>query len=259
MCRFLEIPRSSYYYKVREPVSEAELEERVISHFKENKARYGARKLKHCLESEGTTVSRRRIRRIMRKHNLVSVYQNTSFKLRAKGKNEAPIPNRLDRQFNEQEPLATLVTDLTYVRIGLRWAYVCLIIDLYNREIIGLSIGWNKTAELVKQAIQSIPYALTKVQLFHSDMGKEFDNILIDDMLDAFGIKRSLSQAGCPYDNAVAESTYKAFKLEFVNQETFHSLEELNLKTRDYLHWWNYHRIHGSLNYQTPMALRIIA
>ncbi|MCO7181866.1 IS3 family transposase, partial [Streptococcus gallolyticus] len=24
--------------------------------------------------------------------------------------------------------------------------------------------------------------------------------------------------------------------------------------TKDYVHWWNYHRIHGSLNYQTPMT-----
>lgn len=151
------------------------------------------------------------------------------------------------------------MTDLTYVRVDRRWAYVCLIIDLSNREIIGLSVGWHNTAELVKQAIQSIPYALTKVKLFHSDRGKEFDNQLIDEMLEAFGITRSLSQAGCPYDNAVAESTYRSLKLEFINQETFQSLKELALKTKDYVHWWNYHRIHGSLNYQTPMTKRIIA
>lgn len=138
--------------------------------------------------------------------NLVSVYQQASFKPHSKGKNEAPIPNRLARQFNQEKPLEAIVADLTYVRVGKRWAYVCLIIDLYNREIIGLSVGWQKAAELVKQAIQSIPYALTKVNLFHSDRGKKFDNHLIDEVLGAFGITRSLSQAGCPYDNAVSES-----------------------------------------------------
>ena len=135
---------------------------------------------------------------------------------------------------------------------------VCLIIDHFNREIIGLSLGWHKTADLVKEAIQSIPYALTKVKLFHSDRGKEFDNALIDEILKAFGITRSLSQAGCPYDNAVAESTYRSFKLEFINQENFRSLEELTLKTKDYVHWWNHHRIHSTLNYQTPMTKRAI-
>lgn len=95
------------------------------------------------------------------------------------------------------------MTDLTYVRVGNGWAYVCLIIDLFNREIIGLSVGWHKTAELVKQAIQSIPSALTKVKIFHSYRRKEFDNTLIDDILEGFGITRSLSQAGCPYDNSI--------------------------------------------------------
>ncbi len=152
-----------------------------------------------------------------------------------------------------------IVTDLTYVRVANRWAYVCLIIDLFNREIIiGLSAGWHKTAKLVKEAIQSIPYALIKVKLFHSDCGKEFDNALFDEMLEAFGITRSLSQAGCPHDNAIAESIYKAFELEFINQETSHSLEELTLKTKDYVHWWNHRRIHGSLSYQTPMTKRAI-
>lgn len=259
MCRLLNIPRSSYYYKAVEPVSEAELEERVKTIFLESKSRYGARKIKKSLECNGIILSRRRIRRIMKRLNLISVYQKAAFKPHAKGKNDAPIPNLLARQFHQEKPLEALVTDLTYVRIGKRWAYVCLIIDLFNREIIGVSVGWNKSSELVKEAIQSIPYALTKVRLFHSDRGKEFDNILIDDLLEAFGITRSLSQAGCPYDNAVAESTYHSFKLEFINQETFHSLEELTLKTKDYVHWWNHHRIHGSLNYQTPITKRVIA
>ncbi|WP_237375604.1 IS3 family transposase [Streptococcus ruminantium] len=259
MCRWLNLPRSSYYYKASETVSEADLEEKVKQIFLESQSRYGAQKIKQCLASDGIILSRRRIRRIMKRLNLVSIYQQPSFKLYSKGKNEAPIPNLLARQFNQEKPLEAIVTDLTYVRAGKRWAYVCFIIDLFNREIIGLSVGWHKNAELVKQAFQSIPYALTKVNLFHSDRGKEFDNQLIDEMLKAFRITRSLSQAGCPYDNAVAESTYLSFKLEFINQEIFDSLEELTLKTKDYIHWWNHHRIHGSLEYQTPMAKRVTA
>ena len=226
MCRWLNIPRSSYYYQAVDPVSEADLEDKIIYIFLESRSGYGARKIKKCLEKDGIILSRRRIRRIIKRLNLVSVYQKAAFKPHYKGKNEAPIPNRLDRQFDQERPLEVLVTDLTYVRVDRRWAYVCLIIDLSNREIIGLSVGWHNTAELVKQAIQSIPYALTKVKLFHSDRGKEFDNQLIDEMLEAFGITRSLSQAGCPYDNAVAESTYRSLKLEFINQETFQSLKD---------------------------------
>ncbi|SUN48534.1 transposase-like protein [Streptococcus dysgalactiae subsp. dysgalactiae] len=63
--------------------------------------------------------------------------------------------------------------------------------------------------------------------------------------------------ADCPYDNAVAESVYRAFKIEFIHQETFQPLKELILKTKDYVYWWNYRRMHGSLNYQTPMTKRL--
>lgn len=258
MCRYLDIPRSSYYYKSAEPISEEEAGKQVKDVFLENKSRFGARKIKQVLEKQGICLSRRMIRRIMKRFNLASVYQQASFKPYSKGKNETIIPNHVKRQFDQRKPLEVLVTDLTYVRVGKRWAYVCLMMDLYNREIVGLSVGWHKTAELVKKAIQSIPYALSKVIFFHSDRGKEFDNSLIDELLEAFDMTRSLSQAGCPYDNAVAESTYRAFKIEFVYQENFSSLKELEIKTRDYVHWWNYHRIHGSLGYQTPMALRLI-
>ena len=58
------------------------------------------------------------------------------------------------------------MTDLTYVRVGQRWAYVCLIIDLFNREIIGVSVGWQKTAELVKQAHSEYPLCFKPRSIF---------------------------------------------------------------------------------------------
>ncbi len=56
---------------------------------------------------------------------------------------------------------------------------------------------------------------------------------MIDDFIEVFDITRSLYQAGCPYDNAVSESNYHSFKIEFIKQETFHTLEESILKPRN--------------------------
>lgn len=67
MCRWLNIPRSSYYYQAVDPVSEANLEDKVTYIFLESKSRYGARKIKKCLEKDGIILSRRRIRRIMKR------------------------------------------------------------------------------------------------------------------------------------------------------------------------------------------------
>lgn len=74
--------------------------------------------------------------------------------------------------------------------------------------------------------------------------------------MEAFDIIRSLSHKGTPYDNAVAESTYKSFKAEFIYQEQFNSLEELQIKTFDFINWWNNIRFHSSLNYKTPAQVR---
>ena len=80
MCRWLNIPRSSYYYQAVDPVSEADLEDKITYIFFESKSRYGARKIKKCLEKDGIILSRRRIRRIMERLHLISVYQKAAFK-----------------------------------------------------------------------------------------------------------------------------------------------------------------------------------
>ena len=131
-----------------------------------------------------------------------------------------------------------------------------MILDLFNREIIGYSCGEHKSAELVKKAFSTIAYPLTEVALFHTDRGKEFDNQTIEKILQAFGITRSLSKKGCPYDNAVAESTYKSVKIEFVYPQQFETLKELELELFDYVHWWNHLRLHGTLLYETPIHFR---
>src|SRR5699024_11830457 len=87
---------------------------------------------------------------------------------------------------------------------------------------------------------------------FHTDRGKEFDNALIDDALETFGIERSLSNKGSPYDNAVAEATFKSIKTEFINGRVFSCQQALDLDLFDYVNWFNNIRIHGSLNYQSP-------
>lgn len=106
-----------------------------------------------------------------------------------------------------------------------------------NREIIGHSCGPNKDAPLVKSAFQTISHPLTEVKIFHTDRGKEFDNKLIDTILETFDIERSLNKKGCPYDNAVAESTCKSFKVEFVYPNIFETLNQLKLQLFDYVNW----------------------
>ena len=50
----------------------------------------------------------------------------------------------------------------------------------------------------------------------HTERGSEFDNAKIDELLDVFDIRRSLSRKGNPYDNAVVESTNRLLKKELI-------------------------------------------
>ena len=213
---------------------------------------YGGRKIKEELDNLGYKVSRRRIGRIMKEQGLVSKYTMAQFKPQKSKVNEDVTTNTLNCEFDNREELEVVVSDLTYVRVGQKWHYICVLIDLFNREIIGYSSGPNKTAELVTRASRSVRTNLHRLKLFHTDRGSEFKNKSIDEALDTFGIERSLSAKGTPYDNAVAEAAFKTLKTEFILYEQFASQEALDLGLFDYVNWYNNVRIHGSLGYQTP-------
>jgi putative transposase len=258
MCKVLQLPRSTYYYEGVDCPLEDPITSAIIDIFNHNRRVYGTRKIKVELKKQGMIISRRRIGRIMKENGLVSKYTVAQFKPQPTACNNAKHTNELNRQFNQQEERVAVVSDLTYIRVNQKWHYICVFIDLYNREIIGYSVGSNKDASLVYRAFASIKGDLRKIQLFHTDRGNEFKNNLMDQALDTFHIKRSLSMKGCPYDNAVAEATFKLIKTELVKGNTFVSLADLNRELHDYVHWFNKIRTHGSLNYLSPIDYKLV-
>lgn len=259
MCDVLQIPRSTYYYEaqIRDDQDE-ELTTLIVEIFKENRNIYGQRKIKKKLEKLGWFVSRRRIGRIMKEQGLVSKYTVAQYKPSKTTSNESEIGNTLNREFDQDQELKVIVSDLTYVRVQQKWHYICVLVDLYNREIIGHSAGPKKSAALVQRAFASVKYNLNRLELFHTDRGSEFKNQIIDQALDTFDIERSLSEKGTPYDNAVAEATFKTIKTEFVRGTIFPSQHELDPELFDYVHWFNHIRIHGSLDYLTPTEYKLM-
>jgi len=255
-CKVLGISRSRYYYEEKTTADETPLEDAVQTAFEENRSLYGSRKIKKVLHKKGIIISRRKICRIMKQRGLESAYTRKKYKNHNKKVNETITPNLLDRNYDGQERLAAVVSDLTYVRVGQKWNYICILLDLHNREIIGFSSGIRRDAALVRSAFATVKVNLHKIQMFHTDRGSEFDNHLIDELLDAFDIKRSLSLKGCPYDNAVAESTFKMIKSEFIYRRIFESSEQLALELADYIHWFNSFRLHGALDYLSPVDFR---
>ncbi len=258
----MKVNRSTVYYK-----SVVNKEEKQRNHqedldkvqrvFDENRKKYGSRKIKKVLANEETVFSRRKILRLMKELNIRSCYNTKKYRNYSSKKcNETNCSNLLSRNFDGWSENEVIVSDLTYVEVNGQWNYICTLIDLFNREIVGFSVGKNKTAELVKKAFDYSNIDLSKIMIFHTDRGCEFENISIDAFLEKNSILRSLSRKGCPYDNAVAESTFKIVKTEFVMGRNFGSLENMELEFSDYVHWYNNCRIHGSLNYLSPVAFK---
>jgi Transposase and inactivated derivatives len=257
MCKVLKISRSTYYYEAKQRIDEWELTASIIDIFKASRNNYGTRKIKKELANRDMSISRRRIGRIMKQEGLVSSYTTAQFHPLKDTCNESKVVNVVNREFDGQPYRNVVVSDLTYVRVGLNWNYICVLVDLFNREIIGYSAGLHKTAKLVKEAFMTVSGSLNDVEIFHTDRGNEFKNQLIEKTLEAFKITRSLSHKGCPYDNAVAEATFKIIKTEFVKNQTFTNLADLKLQLSDYVNWFNNHRIHSSLGYLTPVMYRM--
>ena len=262
LCKALKINRSTVYYKTRLSKEEKEKSHRedmntILEIFNANRKEYGSKKIKKELKKKGVVFSRRKIIRLMKEAGIKSSYGKRSFKpCASKGCNESKVSNLIGREFNCWNRNEVIVPDLTYVRVNGEWNYICVLIDLFNREIVGWSVGRNKTSSLVMSAFSNANIDFNRVMIFHTDRGLEFCNKHIDDFILRYGIIRSLSHKGTPYDNAVAESTYKIIKTEFVKQESFKSLEMLRLCFGDYVHWFNCCRIHSSLNYMAPVEYR---
>lgn len=253
------LSRSTYYYeaKIRDSQDE-ELTELIVDIFKESRNNYGQRKIKVELKKLGWIVSRRRIGRIMKEQGLVSKYTVAQYNPTKTTYNESEIGNVLNRKFNQEKELKVIVSDLTYVRVGHKWHYICVLVDLYNREIIGHSAGSQKTAALVQRAFASVPYNLNRLELFHTDRGSEFKNKLIDEALDAFNIERSLSEK-----DHLMTMPLRKLRLRQLKWSSLMALFSLASKylTLNFLITFirfNNIRIHGSLNYLTPIEYKLM-
>lgn len=173
-CRILGVPRSTYYWMIEHPEAERvdPIAGDVHAIWRDSHERYGARKIKAALERRGVTASRRRIVNIMKRRGMTSAYARRTFKPHKTRVNEARLANILDREFDGYEPRTHLASDLTYVRVGGKWAYVCLLVGLADRGIAGHSAGRARDTGLVLAAFATLDFPLTDVQVFHTEPGQ---------------------------------------------------------------------------------------
>ena len=142
--------------------------------------RCGAGKIKAALERRGVTASGRRIVNIMKRRGVTGAYARGTSEPHRTRADGAGLVNILDRGSDGYGPRTHLAGDLTYVRVGGEWAYVCLLIGLANRGVAGHGAGTGRAAGLVMAAFATLGFPLTEVEVFRTDRGGEFDNAVVE-------------------------------------------------------------------------------
>ncbi len=127
-----------------------------------------------------------------------------------------------------------------------------MVIDLYNRDIVGYEISKQIDSELVKRALANALDKGIKPELFHSDRGSQYRSESFRRMLSENGIRQSQSNPGCPYDNACAESFFVTAKKELIYRKQYAIIDEVWKDETDYIeNFYNRKRLHSYLGYMS--------
>ena len=150
--------------------------------------------------------------------------------------------------------------DFTYIKTKQGWLYHAVVLDLYNRKVIGWSFSRKRNAELTKSALK-VAIQNEKYQqdcLFHSDRGIEYAAHEYRDMLLNAGLRRSMSRKSTPTDNAIVESYFHTFKNEVVQRKVYDTDYEAVAESMEFISFYNRERLHSSLNFQSPVKYEML-
>ncbi|MCF6287217.1 MAG: IS3 family transposase [Candidatus Hydrogenedentes bacterium] len=266
MCRALQVSRSGYYDYLRRPPSAHNIEDDKLRHqvkaaFKKGRKNYGTRRIKVELKKAETTVSRRRIGRLM-KEEALEVQTKRKFKMTTDSNHDKPIaPNLLEREFTVATPDTVYVGDITYIPTREGWLYLAVVIDLFSRAVVGWAMGARMKADLVNDAMLMAIWTRTPAEglIFHSDRGSQYASDSYREILKAHGAQASMSKKGDCWDNAVAESFFHTLKIELVHHCDFETREEARAAIFEYIEvFYNRQRLHSSNGYEAPLVFEML-
>ena len=253
----MQLARSTYYYQPKGRVckdSDTSILERIQKMLAEF-PQYGKKRVHAQLRRDGLEINHKRVERIMQKNELTQK-RKKRFKVYTTDSNhDYPIYPNLIKNLPPGRLNQVWVSDLTYIRLGLGFVYLAVILDAFSRKVIGYAFSERITKEL---AIAALEMAIQTRQpskgcIHHSDRGVQYASLDYVDVLRAHDFQISMSAKGNPYDNAKAESFMKTLKVEEVYMADYENFEEVVENVSCFLEGvYNKKRLHSSLGYIPP-------
>ena len=218
---------------------------------------YGSRRIHAELRGRGYRIGLTRIERLMRDHGIRARHKRR-YKATTDSRHSLPVAaNVLDRHFAPDAPNRVWTGDITYIATAEGWLYLAVVIDLFNREVIGWSIKPRMTTDLVLNAL-SMAWLRRRPApggLFHSDRGSQYASQAYQDCLSRYGMTASMSRKGNCWDNAPTESFFNSLKNERVHGVSYATRAEAASDLFQHIAvFYNRRRRHSRLGYLSPTA-----
>jgi putative transposase len=179
------------------------------------------------------------------------------FRVTTDSKHKLPVSdNVLNREFTVNKPDQYYVGDITYIQTQAGWIYLAVVIDLFSRQVVGWSMSGNMKAELVNNALLMAIWRRkpSRGLLWHTDRGSQYASDSHRQILQAHGIKQSMSRKGNCWDNAVSESFFHTLKTELIHHVKFKTKEEAQQSVFEYIEvFYNRVRMHSANDYLSPV------
>jgi putative transposase len=258
MCALAGVSRAAYYrdWAVHEPRREETALRDVIQRLALANRHYGYRRIGALLRREGWCVNHKRVVRIMREDNLLCLRKPLFKPATTDSRHGWRVWPNLARHLKPMAVNQLWVADITYVRLDEAFVYLAVVLDGFSRKVVGWALEDHLRASL---ALDALEMALASREVIagglvhHSDRGTQYACGDYITRLQAAGVQPSMSRAGCPYDNAMAESFMKTLKAEEVDASAYRDLAHAKSAIGEFIELvYNRQRLHSALDYLSP-------
>lgn len=266
--KIVDLPEATYHYhrqrfNLEDPDQEWKTLIQVL--FEKHEGRYGYRRIHLALRKAGHVINHKKVQRLMNELDLSCEKFIRKARYRSyKGKVGTIAKNLVNRRFHTSHPLQKLVTDVTEFKCkGEEKLYLSPVMDLYNGEIIGVSMAKRPTLDFVMASLYQVLPFVEKQALYrttiHSDQGWHYQHNTWVKTLKKQRIFQSMSRKGTCADNAAMENFFGLLKQEMYYGEALVTFNELKQRIEQYITYYNNERIKQKLAGMSPVQYRIHA
>lgn len=221
--------------------------------------RYGAPRIHAQLKERGVCVSQKRVSRLMREAGIFALKRSKYVPTTDSFHDQPIAPNLLQRDFAPSAVNRVWSGDITYLRAGLSFCYLAVVIDLFSRRVVGWSLSRNLKTDGAMDALKTAVNERqpAKGLIVHHDRGSQYASASYRGVIARAGAELSMSRKGNCWDNAPSESFFATLKKELGS--IFISFEAAEFATSRYIDWYNTTRRHSFNTGLSPIKKELVA